>query len=93
MLSTGGLRAGHGGFIFHVQKTAIYAHVVRARLPRMGRASSGFRLSPADRSNCSRSMQGRLNTVNVPIFGHFERKAKTCSVQALGLRTLVSAGV
>lgn len=36
MLSAAGLGAGHGGFIFHVQKMMIYAHMVRARLPHTG---------------------------------------------------------
>jgi len=50
----------------------IYAHV--------GRAGPGFGPSPADRSSCSHSMQGRLNPVTLLTFACFERRASSCSV-------------
>lgn len=56
MLSTAGLGAGHGDFIFYVQKMMTYAHMLRARLPYAGRAGPGFRPSPADRGSCSWSV-------------------------------------
>lgn len=42
MLSTAGLGAGHGGFILHVQEMMICSHMVRARLPHMGKVKLGI---------------------------------------------------
>lgn len=44
MLSTAGLGAGHGGFIFHMQKMMICVHVVRTRLPHTGQRALGLDL-------------------------------------------------